>query len=513
MKRHRTSPGLLRRSRPIAIVLLAWICSPSLAEDPPAQAQEQATSPAPAPAQETGAAIEPALSRADAFTEFRRLFDAKQYEQAIAPAKRVVELTDPSSSTGSEELQVALMNLATAQYHAADYLGAEASYLRVIELLESSGAAASARLGRANAGLAMTYHAARRHDLAAERFERAIMISRRTEGLFNEHQLTLLEKEADSLSELDRMQEAAQARRYALRVVERRHGAGSLRYAEELESIGRWYTRARAYDAARQALRQAMLIIEATEGENSRRLIGPLTALADNARRSFLDPAQRAQASVDEERRAAFHDPALPVPASLSASTFIAEGQSALERAVAIASAGADPSPVQVAETQTQLGDWLQWREREEAALPHYEQAWQVASRAQVDGKPLNEVLFAQPALLYHGWSDSWDRYRDRPDGEAELRHIEMVLTVTAQGGIEDAKVVADAGDPQLAEQALRAVATARFRPRMEDGRPVATTGVRISQPVYVLVAAPAESAPAKPAPAAEAEPEAGRGG
>ncbi len=482
MKLRRTNARAPCWPRFIAAGLLASTCVPAAAQEPP-QAET--------PIAESAAATPAPRSRSDAFAEFRSLFEARQYELAIAPAKQVVELTDLKSPMGAEELQVALMNLASTQYHVADYVGAEASYLRVIELVESTGRPASPRLARANAGLAMTYHAAGRHELAAGRFAQAVALSRRSEGLFNEEQLRLLASQAESLVALDRVEEAQAARRYALRVVERRHGANSLRYAQELESIGRWYSSVRAYDASRLSLRHALRIVEAAEGEDSRSLVGPLTAIADNARRRFLDPTQRESDSTQEERRTLFHDPAAQMPVSLSPSSLLVEGQQALERAVRIAGTGADPSPAQVADTHTQLGDWLQWRDREGDALPHYQQAWEAAGRAQVDGKPLQDALFGQPVLLYHAWPDSWDRYRQRPAAEAGLRHVEIELTVTAQGRTQDAKVLADADDRKLAEQALRAASTARYRPRMENGHPVPTAGVRLTQPFYVLLEAP----------------------
>lgn len=485
MEPRRVILGLLSKASLVATVLLTATSAP--AEEPPppappasAPTAAAATAPAPAP-----------RSRTDAFTEFRRLFDEKKYQEALAPAQEVVDLTDLATPAGPEELQAALMNLATTQFHAGDYAGAEASYLRVIELIEGTGRRLPPRLVRANAGLATTYHAAKRHDLAAARFEQAIALSRRTAGLFDEEQLPLLEKQAESLGALDRMPEALQARRYALRIVEHKYGAGSLRFAQELESIGRWYARGGAYDASRQSLRRAIGIIEAAEGEDSRNLVGPLTAIAENARRRLLDPAQREQMSDDAERRTMFHDPALQVPVSLAPSTFLAEGQQALERAVRIATTGANPAPVQVADTHTQLGDWLQWRDRDEQALQHYQQAWRAAEGAQVAGKPLTDALFGQPVLVHYALPETWDRYRNRPSTEVELRYVEIELTVTAQGRAQEPKVVSDAGDPKLAEQALRAAATARYRPRLVDGQPVASTGVRFVQPFFVLLEKP----------------------
>ena len=218
-----------RRDNPARHVLPALLCAVSLAGTC-ALAQAPADVAAPSPAQPQSAA--------DLQPSFRQLLDAKQYEQAVAEAKQLVDAASQHPEA-DEELQVALMNLAVAQYFSGDYLGAEASYLRVIGLVEASGRLTTPRLARAEAGLAATYYAGRRYDLAAEHFDRAVMLSRRSEGLFNEEQLPLLGKYADSLSEVGRLEDALKVQRYSLRVVERKYGAASLRYATQLESVGR----------------------------------------------------------------------------------------------------------------------------------------------------------------------------------------------------------------------------------------------------------------------------------
>src|SRR5688572_20200193 len=114
-----------------------------------------ATSPADAAASPGKSAPTPA-SRSDAYAEFRRLFDDRQYEQALVPARQVVTLTEQEGS--GDELQVAIMNLAATQSLAGNYSDAEASFLRVIALVEAEGTRASSRLARANAGLAVVYH-------------------------------------------------------------------------------------------------------------------------------------------------------------------------------------------------------------------------------------------------------------------------------------------------------------------------------------------------------------------
>jgi tetratricopeptide (TPR) repeat protein len=416
------------------------------------------------------------------------LLEAKQFPEAAEQARRVVELTRASPGTASEDLQVALMNLATAQYLAADYVGAEESYLRVIELVEASGRLTNPRLARAQAGLAATYYAGKRYDLAVDWFDRAVALSRRTEGLFNEEQLPLLEKYADALAQVNRPDDALRVRAYALRVVARKHGSDSLEYAAALESIGRWYSKVGAYDASRAALRRSIEIVEAREGENSLELVGPLTGLGECARRMLLDPAQPLQKSADSDRRTMFHEPIAQPAATVSASTIASEGQKALERAAAIVSSRPETTATQVADVHVQLGDWYQARQRPDKALPSYERAWQAAGGVTVGAKSLREALFAQPVLLYYSPPPYWNRYARRPAGEVEVRNAEVEFTVTVEGQAVAPTLVSDAGDPEFGEKLVAAADSAVYRPRFEEGKPVATLGVRLSQPFYVLL-------------------------
>jgi len=424
--------------------------------------------------------------RAQAHAEFRRLFDAGEYAAAVEQGRKVVELTGRQGAGPDEELQVALMNLALAEQSAGDYIAAEAGFQRVIELIEASGRMTSPRLARAYAGLGVTYHAARRFDLAATSLERAVALSRRSEGLFNEDQLPLLEKQADALTELGRFEEALVALHYSLRIVGRRDGERSLAFARRLESIGRWYTRVRSFEAGRATLRRSAELVESIEGPGATALVGPLTGIADNARRWLTDPLIRELGSADAERSSMFHDPVMPMPPSLSPGTIAAEGLKALERAAAIVDVHPDASPALVAGVHAQLGDWHAARQAPERARPSYLRAWQAAGAAP-DGARLRQSLFGAPQLIRYDPPDNWDRYARRPPEEIERLDVELELTVTADGGVRDAQAVTGDGDEKLASQALRAAETARYRPRLVDGQPADTPGVRFVQPFYVL--------------------------
>ena len=485
-------PVLRSRWLPVSVALATLYATAAVSADDAV--------PATAPAAASDAAATPA---APGPAEFRRLIDMQEYPQAVAEARRLLALAEATPGKDGENLQVALMNLALAEYLNQDYVPAEESYLKVIELIESSGKRNDTRLARAQAGLANTYYAGKRYDLAVERYEQAIGLVRRSQGLFSDAQVPYLEKFTDALTQLNRVEDALRVQRYILKAVERKHGRDSVQYAEALASSGRWLTSVRAYEGARGALRRSISIIEALEGENSAALISPLTALGDCARKQLLDPESELPSTPEDARRTLNGQPVSPVAPDMSASTVASEGQRSYERAVAIATAQVPQSAMTIADTRTQLGDWFQSRRQFERAAGNYQLAWTVATTAKFEGRPLEEALFSRPVRLVYRPPYGWDRYAGRKDGSVAVRVVQLAVTVDARGTVAGIRVIDDAGDPALGERAAEAAEDAIYRPRYDKGAAVPTTDVEISQPFYVRVDAEATPPPtAAPAPA-----------
>ena len=485
-------PVLRSRWLPVSVALATLFATATVSADDAV--------PATAPAAASDAAATPA---APGPAEFRRLIDMQEYPQAVAEARRLLALAEATPGKDGENLQVALMNLALAEYLNQDYVPAEESYLKVIELIESSGKRNDTRLARAQAGLANTYYAGKRYDLAVERYEQAIGLVRRSQGLFSDAQVPYLEKFTDALTQLNRVEDALRVQRYILKAVERKHGRDSVQYAEALASSGRWLTSVRAYEGARGALRRSISIIEALEGENSAALISPLTALGDCARKQLLDPDSELPSTPEDARRTLNGQPVSPVAPDMSASTVASEGQRSYERAVAIATAQVPQSAMTIADTRTQLGDWFQSRRQFERAAGNYQLAWTVATTAKFEGRPLEEALFSRPVRLVYRPPYGWDRYAGRKDGSVAVRVVQLAVTVDARGTVAGIRVIDDAGDPALGERAAEAAEDAIYRPRYDKGAAVPTTDVEISQPFYVRVDAEATPPPtAAPAPA-----------
>jgi hypothetical protein len=209
-----------------------------------------------------------------------------------------------------------------------------------------------------------------------------------------------------------------------------------------------------------------------------------------------MDPAQQKAAAPDSTNNNVFRDPLAPIPYSPTATA--GEGQKSLDRAVAIATERTDPSPVQIADVRTQYGDWYQTRGEPVRALPQYLEAWQSGRKVPYQGKTLADALFAKPVLLQYVRPEGWDRFSGRPSAEVLLKTVLLDVTVAADGHATDIKVVDDFGDKRRADQARAAAATARYRPRFENGQPVDTPHVQFVQVFQVLAATKTE----EPAPA-----------
>jgi tetratricopeptide (TPR) repeat protein len=450
-----------------------------------------------------------AKTHPELYAALRTAIDAKDYPSAIEHGRKLVAAVRADPAATPDDLQTALLTLGAAQSLGDDASGAEQTYLEVIRMLEAEGHVTSSRMARATAGLANAYYDGKRYDLAADAYDRAIMLNRRNEGLFNEDQLTLLDRRADSLTAIGRYEEALQALGYGMRIADRRFGSEDPRTLARLEALGRWYTRVHAYEAARQALRAAVRIIEKRSGPNSPDLVGPLTGIADSYRRQLLDP-EAMRESAESERNSMLGDSnsssGMPgrTPGLLAS-----EGERALERAVEIVDRQPKPEAWQVADVRTQMGDWYQTRLQTERALPHYKLAWAAAGLApQVEGKSLRELLFGKPLLLHFPRPTDWDRYAKRPPEEVVARTVEIELTVGADGRVKARKLISNEGDEEMAEETLEAADTARYRPRFVDDNPVETTGVRLTQTYFQPIEEPASTdAPARNADQAPSTP------
>lgn len=391
---------------------------------------------------------DPLAQREAAYREFKAHFDAQQYQEAAQPAQEVVELTEQTFGPDHPELVTPLNNLATVQERVGDYEGSEASYRRSIAIVEKADGYYSDRLVRPLMGLGVTFNAAGRYQQGLLAFQRAQHITHRREGVYNLDQIELIDGETQSYLGLNEFSEADRSQRLAFIISERKLGKDNIDLVPAMQKLAQWYQRTFQYANERIMYERALEILEAHHGANDLALIEPLRGIATSR-------------NLEGLRRS--------------------EGEQALERRLEIVRASPEATPTQHLSALVELGDWYMASNKPDQGIELYKEAWDYIQGNNELSFELSDIFDNPVRLLYRSpvVSDSEPISTSDDDGE---KFIDLEFTVTSTGRVVDIKIQ-DANVRNVIKRAVKfAVAKARYRPRLVDGVPVDTEGVRMRQ-------------------------------
>jgi tetratricopeptide (TPR) repeat protein len=436
------------------------------AQEPAAPAVEPPEPPAgtmPAPAPTPPAAAEPArvapdspealLARREAAqATYLGLIDGKRYEEAVTLAAQIVELTSRSFGAQSIELAAPLANLATAQMHAGDLVGAESNYQACIALIERAEGIASPRLVNPLVGLGETYMRGGMYVQANDTYLRALRVNHAAMGFFNLEQMKILDGISESYLGLEKLTEANAQQRAQVAIHQRRAERGDdAALVEALYKLGRWYNRTGQYPESREAYQWARRIVRERGGAD--------------------DPAQ-----VDAllgEALGYLNEGA--VPASVST----------LKRALDLVDSQPEKDPLKRAEVLVALGDLYTVARQHRAARQRYGQAWTDLSGDEIllakrDEYFREPTIISAPRLpLAVGADGGRIDARSAVPGNFASGAVLATLTVTPEGDAIDARIVESDPPGLLDRDVLRTLGVTAFRPRMADGATVASEGVQ----------------------------------
>lgn len=423
-------------------------------------------------------AAQPALAVTDAerievYREFRKLFDARQYREALPVAQELVRLTEEQYGPNDRALATPLTNLGTTFYRLGDYPAAEQHYLRSLQILEATASGTDRALLRPLHGLGATYFAAGQYQEASIALKRAIDLSRNLDGLFNVEQLEIIDPLIASYVALDQLSDAEREHQYAFRVAESAYGRDDVRMLEPLDRYARWFEFVGRYTTARGLHARALMIAERAGGRGSPLGVDALRGIARTYRLEYLNGTEEEVSGTMAGTTDAYLDPRMPpmldgsVPGRLNQ-----DGERALKLALE-ALQGSEPLDYRkIGETLIELGDWYLSTGATSKGIDAYREAWHALEKAE------STALLEAPRLLaYRPPPSSLARTRLSPE-DAEERFVELQFTVTRDG--RTANIVETAGDApdQLKRSVVTAVRKARYSPRFENGEPVDTAGV-----------------------------------
>ena len=423
-------------------------------------------------------------SRMEAYAQFRSLYEAARFDEALPYAKRVVELSE-NDPEREHELPIAYNNLGATQYQLGDYEGATASYKQSLELLESTQGISSRRLIIPLAGLGAVHAAQGQHQVAAEHFDRALAVSRRADGLFNLQQLPLLEQAADSRYAFNDFSGAERERMYALKIAEQNFGYGDERTLPPLLELATFYEGLREFIAARMMYLRARDVAMQRPGYNPM-AVKALVGIARTHRLQYtMDPEslESQQPARDEVTGEVigkvYRESRVPPPAADR--TGLKSAQIALD----LLRSTPNPPKDLMTDTLIELGDWFQATSRPAMSLPYYAEAAGIfESQAALDplaGNPLKE-----PRMVFYRPPVSASRGLNTLTAQYIIRKAVFSFVVSDTGQPLDITVVSTNMDESQLSQSTRAVEKAIYSPRFAEGKAVATAGVTFTGEWYV---------------------------
>lgn len=460
---------------PLIASLLLWAAAePTLAEEPAPAPAAKAAPAAPRPP----ASILPLDAKLDAYEQFRAYYESARFDEALPLAKKVVELSEAGTDQ-DYEVPIAYNNLGATQYNLADYPAAEASYLKSLELLESTQGISSRRLIVPLAGLGAVHAAQDQHDVAAAYYARALAVSRRADGLFNLAQMPLIEQAANSLYALTDYAGVERERMYALKIAEQNYGYGDPRTLPALLELADFYEGLREFIAARMMYLRARDITVKESGGFSPDAIKALVGIARTHRLQYtmdpetLDSQQPARDDVTGEVVGKIYKESRVPPPAVDRT-----GLKAVKTALDLLRAATDPPPQLLIDTLTELGDWYQTTSRPNLAYPYYEEASAVFA-AHPDRGLINPLL--APRMVFYRPPVAALRGLNTLTGQYRIRKTVFDFTVTDVGLPENITVVESSMSDAQLSQSRRALGRAIYAPRFEGGKAVASEHVRFT--------------------------------
>jgi tetratricopeptide (TPR) repeat protein len=406
------------------------------------------------------------------YHDFRAVFDARQYKDALP--EKLVSMTEVQYGGSDRALINPLSNLGTTHYRLRDFKTAEETFLRAVKIVENSGGGADRALLRPLHGLGATYFATGQYEDASLILKRALDLSRNLDGLFNLEQMSILDPLIDSLVALDRHDEAERAYDYSIRVAETAYGKADLHVLRPLDRSAHWQERMGRYTTARILYARALQIAEQGQGGASIRTVDPLEGIARTYRLEFVNGGDSTQSQVS------IADPFAPAPeldpAVANSQRLNPDGERALLLALTAIDKAQPVDHMRRGVALVELGDWYVSGGVLPRGLQAYREAWK---EFELGGS--TAMLAAPRQLAYRAPWSSVTRSRAERDN-LEEHFVEASFTVTKEGRTTDVTTTDTDATESQQKGVLAALRKARYAPRLENGEPADTQGVKFRE-------------------------------
>ena len=437
------------------------------------------------------------------------LSSASETEQSNAAAIRILHIEKALSLDAIErgELPSFSEQFASAQRYAedapaspyADLTPEQQAYLQrledienfdqIVEELEIKGGAWSPQIAEELGSLGDLLQAQGKYEKSIEIFDRAVHINRVNNGLFSPAQVPLVQKVVQGHIALGQWQEADERQQYAFYVQTRAYSIDDPRMIDVFERLARWNiaTFFRGIDAdPTPRLRQTYLLyrtaVESVATHFGSRDPRYLTLLRDVA--GAADMLSRY--SLEGVPAGTRNNPDLRM-----ISDFVGEstrpqgrndgGEQALQRIVEYYSDPARPktdeNAMALARAIADIGDWYLMRDRRQAALETYSQAYaSLASAPNADillPKVFGVIEFLPTFASFD--EEHKEAFGISPDKGARMGYVDLAFDVSQYGRLSNFEVLAVQPEEALRAdiQVISSLRSTLVRPHIVEGKAV----------------------------------------
>lgn len=377
--------------------------------------------------------------------EIEELAEAGEFELAIARGDEYLEQIEEAFGADSQELADAYQLLAGIHRQSRNFEDAELAQLRAIEILEGLNGRSSISLIEPLITLGNTYQASAQYDLSLAVYEEARSIGRRIYGLLNQDQLEIIDRMTASVLAKGDREGAQNLQRDALAIVQRYYGAESLESVNASFDHAKWLIQQFATTDAMRAYLDISDLIENNFDDQPLQKIRLLQSAADFLRNAGSG-VLRMRTSPDE-----------------------------LELALEIARSFDMQDPRLEAEILRDIGDWYVSLSLDRKIAEPYLESWEMLSQLP-DGDRIREEWFSGRLVMVRNAGIISRFLSSAPD--APWGRLELSFTLDAFGRPSGIEVIHSDPPGLLDGAAMNQIGSARFRPRMTNGKPVASNGV-----------------------------------
>lgn len=365
-------------------------------------------------------------------------------------------------------------------------------YKQTIDELQRTHGVYHDQLGEQLLGLGLVYRNQGQYQEAIAVLKRSLHINRINKGLHNTSQLPILELIIETNTALSDWQALDQNYHYLYWVHLRNYGDKDPRLLPIIDRLGRWHINAYQMQSdellfrhlldADALYKNAVAIIETHYGQSDPRLIDPLYAITltnyqKAAHASNLDNSADIRSSYSSRRNRRRLSEQEIAQQNLLADSY-RTGKNAMTRIIDIYESNPQLPSDSHALALIYLGDWYQLFNKRTTAMMSYQQAYAFLSEHQTDTLDIDE-LFARPRTLPAIKLPL--PYKNKQDNKNK-QSVLASFNVTKTGRARNIQIIESdpADDVSLRRRAKKTIKSTRFRPRLENGKPVETTDVSI---------------------------------